>query len=254
MNWRTSLLLVVLLAGSVFPLAPPASAIRGGELPELKVVNHHWTSRIASEDQTTTVDHPDAARFLILKLAATLKSEDLIFGDDFVLVYRHPDGTEDRASCQAMGHADTAEPGEFGSFFLGNSPRRAADPGPVYFGLGFVVEADVESVELHRIGGPPLAYRVGSTRPFSAYISTNQSPELLPRARQVAESAGLQVVNVSSSLAPEKTGAVVFFSPASEDVARDLAARLQSELGISADVQPIELIAEVDIILWLGLP
>jgi len=254
MNWRTSLLILVLLAGSVFPLAPPASAIRGGELPELKVLSHHWTSRIASEDQTTTVDHPDAARFLILKLAANLESKDVIFGDDFVLVYRHSDGQEDRANCRAMANADTAEPGEFAAFYLGASPRHAAEPGPAFFGLAFVVEADAESVELHRIGGPPLAYRIGATRPFSAYISTNQSPELLPRARQVAESAGLQVVNVSTSLAPEKTGAVVFYSPASEDVARDLAARLQSELGISPDVQPMELISELDIIVWLGLP
>ena len=254
MNWRTSLLIAVLLAGSVFPLAPPASAIRGGELPELKLVSHHWTSRIASEDQTTTVDHPDAARFLILKLAANLKSKDVIFGDDFVLVYRHSDGQEGRAACHAMGNSDTAEPGDFDAFFLGASPRLPAEPGPAFFGLAFVVEADVESIELHPIGGSPLAYRIGSDRPFSAYISTNQAPELLLRARQVAESAGLQVVNVSTSLAPEKTGAVVFYSPASEDAARDLAARLQSELGISPDVQPMELISELDLVVWLGLP
>jgi len=254
MNWRTSLLIAVLLAGSVFPLAPPASAIRGGELPELKILSHHWTSRISSEDLTTTVDHPDAARFLILKLAANLKSKDVIFGNDFVLVYRHADGQEDRANCRIMANADTAEPGEFGPFLIGDSPRVDDEPGPVFFGLAFVVQADVESVEVHPIGGSPLAYGIGSDRPFSVYISTNQSPELLPRARRLAESAGLQVVNVSSSLAPEKTGAVVFYSPASEDVARDLAARLQSELGISPDVQPMELISELDLVVWLGLP
>jgi hypothetical protein len=254
MNSRTLLLGAVLLSGAIFPLAPPATAIRGGELTGLKVIGYHWTSRIASENTATTVDHPDAARFLILKLAANLKSEDVIFGDDFVLVYRHPDGSEDRAACRAMGHADTAEPGEFGAFYLGPSPRLAADPGPVYFGLSFVIEHDVESVEVHPIGGSPIAHRIGSGRPYSVYLSTNQPEEVLPRVRRVAEAAGLQVTGATTALDPEHKGAVVFYAPAAEDAARDLAARLQAELGTAVDVQPLELIADIDLVLWLGLP
>jgi hypothetical protein len=253
MNPRALLLATILLSGSI-SLAPPASAIRGGELPELKVLSHHWTSRLASDDTTSTVDHPDSARFLVLKLSANLSASDVVFGDDFVLVYRHPDGSEDRAATHAMASAATAEPGEFESFFLGKSPRRRADSGPVYFGLAYVVESDVETIEVHPIAGRALPYRIGADRPYSLYISTNQSADVLPGARRAAEAAVLQVVGASTSLDAEKTGATLHYAPAAEDAARELAARLHADLGLSVDLQPMELIADSDLVLWLGLP
>lgn len=252
MNWRTLVLTAALLAGSVFPLAQPADAIRAGELQGLRILSHHWTTRIASRERATTVNDPDAVRFLVLKLASNVQDKAVVFAPDFVLVYRHADGNEDRATCDAMGGAETEEPGEFGDFFIGSVPRLERPAGPLSFGVAFIVEADVESVEVHRIGGSPLSYRIGPDRPFSVYLSTNQPPELLARARRIAEAGGLQVTNSSSNLDAERTGTAVFYSSAAEAQARDLAARLESELGVSPDLQPLDLIAEVDIVVWLG--
>ena len=107
-------------------------------------------------------------------------------------------------------------------------------------------------VELHRIGGQPVTYSVGTDRPYSVMISTNAHPELLSQVKELVEQAGLQVTYLSTKLNKKKTGTTIHYTKYSESAARELSQRLMTKLRIVPTLKKIKLAAKVDMVVWLG--
>ncbi len=241
-----------LLVGIV--LSPkPATAIEPVELKDLKVVGHFRTTRVAGTRRSSSIKDQSKFRVLILKLAATVREDDaVVFTPDFVLAYYHRNRREARATCRGIAKAKTPSPGETGTFSVGRVLRLKMGPGQVYFALAFSVAPDVEMVELHRIGGQPVTYSVGTDRPYSVMISTNAHPELLSQVKELAEQAGLQATYLSTKLNKKKTGTTIHYTKHSESAARELSQRLMTKLRIVPTLKKIKLAAKVDMVVWLG--
>lgn len=253
MSRRIQLLVLGVIAAGFLLSARPAAAVTAGELQGLKIISHHWTTTIASGVRTVSTTDPAKARFLVLKVAGTVPGEKaVVFAPDWVLVYSHRDGSEDRATCDAIGEANTGNPGEFTSFHIGTVPRLTFPHGATYFGLAFLVEPDVESVQLFPLGGTPLTYRIGSERQYSVYIATNKSAKLLADAKEAIQQGGYQVTAATEQLSQEQAGTTIHYVEKAETPAREISQRLMTRLGLTPTLKKMELISEVDIVVWLG--
>jgi len=146
------------------------------QLRDLRIVGHHFTISICGVPQQLGVKDPTVGRWLVLKLTATADGQARLFSHDFVLRYHHADGTEDRASCDGIAECETDKPGEFNVFRTNTEPSVTLQGPRLYFGLAAYVESDVKEIELCRVGGSmPLRYHIGSRRPFSVYVTTNEA-------------------------------------------------------------------------------
>lgn len=231
----------------------PAAAIVARDLQELRILSHHFTTTIATEERTLSTKDPAKGRYLVLKLSGTVpKDEAVVFAPDFVLVYSHRDGQEDRADCAAIGTAKTAAPGEFTHVAAGNVPRVTLRQGKAYFGLAFWIEPDVSSLTLYRIGAGPLPYRIGADRSYSVSIFTNSHARLLAEAKKVLQDGDYHVVQASESLAQDKTGATIHYAERAENPAREISQRLIRTLGVTPTLKKMALLSRVDIVVWLG--
>lgn len=253
MNLKTRGLATGAILAGMLLAAHPAAAVTAGQLQGLKIISHHFSTTIASGVRTMSTNDPAKARFLVLKVAATVPGNNaVVFAPDFVLVYSHTDGSEDRATCDAIGEASTASPGEFSAFHIGTVPRLTMPGGQVYFGLAFLVEPDVVSVELHPLGGSPVSYQVGTDRKYSVYITTNTNPKLLSDAKEAIQQGGYQVTAATEQLNQEQTGVTIHYAEKAESVAQEISQRLATRLKVTPSLKKMELISEVDIVVWLG--
>lgn len=253
MHLRTKVLVVGAIVAGFLLSAHPAAAVTAGELQNLKIIGHHFTTTIASGIRTVSTTDPSKARFLVLKVAAVVPGKSAVaFAPDFVLVYSHADGSEDRATCDAIGEASTGTPGEFSAFHIGTVPRLTLPGGQVYFGLAFLVEPDVVSVELHPLGGPPMSYSVGPDRKYSVYLTTNTNPKLLSDVQKVIQEGGYQVTAATGQLNQEQTGVIIHYADKAESEAQEISQRLTTQLKLTPTLKKMELISEVDIVIWLG--
>ncbi|MFQ5901562.1 MAG: LytR C-terminal domain-containing protein [Thermodesulfobacteriota bacterium] len=189
-----------------------------------------------------------------LKLSGTLQKDGgKVFTNDFMLRYFHTDGKEDRTECRAIARAETSEIGEFDSFVYGNGAWVRLDSGKVYFGLAFLIEKDVDTIDIHRMGvDVPLTYRIGTDRLYSVAIYTNKDSNILSEAAEIIKAGGYQVVTTSETLAKEETGTTILYREQAESQAREISQRLMTKLGIVPTVKKMDVISDVDIVVWLG--
>jgi hypothetical protein len=257
-----------LLAAAIawLPFAAPAAAApvdhRGelraelrADLRDVRVVGSHFTTAILGMPRDIAVRNPATARFLVLRLAGRVAGgRATLFAPDFMLAYAHGDGAVDRANCVGIG--DIAEDGTVGQFRNGPVSRLAL-PGPeVQFALAFLIEADVERVELYLLGDPtPVRHALGAARPYSVFLTTNREPGARAPA-EAALRAGGYAVSLSAGLTGEASGVVVIHHPALEGVARDIAARLAARLGTEVRRQTYAgqgiSLSEYDVLVWIG--
>lgn len=231
----------------------PAPAITAGNLQDLKVVGYHFTTRIASPTRMRFANDPAKGRYIVLKLAATVQKDDaVIFAPDFVLAYSHQDGREDRADCSAIGTAETSAPGEYDQFGVGSVPSITMNHGKGYWGLGFFIEPDVETIEIHRIGAEPLIYRIGTDRSYSVFITTNIDAKVLSEAKDVIERGGYYITRASENLVKDQRGITIHYAEQAESQAREISQRLMAKFGVVPTLKKMELVSEVDIVVWLG--
>jgi len=110
----------------------------------------------------------------------------------------------------------------------------------------------VKEIELCRVGGStPLRYHIGSRRPFSVYVTTNEAAARL-NALAEALTRGGYYVSTSNSLDRSTNGTVIHYEPKAEMAAREIAQRLISQFGLAPQLTECELVSEYDIIIWLG--
>jgi len=185
-------------------------------------------------------------RYLILKLFATLqKNKGRIFTNDLMLSYFHSNGSEDRTQCAAIAMAKTAEIGELKRFSIGsNAAYITVNSGKVYFCLAFLVEPDVKTIEIHRMGiDKSLTYRLGTDRLYSVTIYTNKNAEILSEAEKVIKAGGYNVVQSSKTLTKKKAGTTIHYREQTESQAREISQRLMTKLKVIPTLKKMELVS-----------
>jgi hypothetical protein len=239
---------VVLVA--ILSTGQKTSAITAGDLKNIKIIGHHFTTSFNNGKRIISVKKPSEARYVLIKLAVEVQSDDSkIFANDFVLQYFHQDGKEDRTKCDAICRAKTAALSEDDGCAMGNAAWVKSSK---YLILVFFLENDVNSVSIGRTGAFPLTYKVGSDRPYSVFIATNQGSEALSKTEKVISAGGYQVTRTSTNLPDEKNGIIIHYADGAEVQAREISQRIMTEMGIAPVVKKMDLISDNDIVVWLG--
>lgn len=246
----------IIVAG-LFMSINPATAITTGDLQDVKVVGHYFTTAISNDKRTVYTKDPSTGRYLVLVLSATFPQEQgKMFSTDFMLRYVHSDDSEDRSNCSALARSETPNPEkvfDLSEFFIGDFAWMKVNSGQIRFALAFYVEPDVETIDLYRHGAPePVTYRIGTDRSYSVALFTNIDSPTLLRAKDVIQKGGYEVVETSETLVKEKTGITIHYREQVESQAREISQRVMTEFGRTPTLQKMELIAGIDIVIWLG--
>lgn len=255
MKLRTKLTTLGVITLWCLLLAKPATAITVKELQELKVIGHYFTTALSNTKRIIFSKDASKGRYLILKLSGTLqKNKGYIFTNDLMLSYFHSDGSEDRTQCSAIAMSETAEIGELKQFAIGsNAARITVNSGKVYFCLAFLVETDVKTIEIHRMGiDKSLTYRLGTDRLYSVVIYTNKNAKILSEAKKVIKAGGYNVVQSSETLTKKERGTTIHYREQAESQAREISQRLMTKLKVIPTLKKMELACDSDIVVWLG--
>ena len=238
-----------------FSAKPVHGTTLASELKDLRVLNHYFTTAVCDGNKVLYVNDPAEARYLILKMTATLdKADGKLYVNDFALKYYHEDGKEDRAQCKAIGACETPDLGEYGEFVISNEAGYLnVERGLIYFELIFFIEDDVTTIELYRLGhNLPIIYSIGEERLFSVYISSNSGYETLSKARRVIEQGGYLVTSTSTALSEDEDDITIHYQEQAESQAREISQRMMITLGKTPKLEKMNLITQNDIVIWLG--
>jgi hypothetical protein len=225
------------------------------ELKDLRILNHYFTTAVCDGNKILYVNDPSEARYVVLKLAATLDKEDgKLYVNDFALKYYHEDGKEDRAQCKAIGACETPDLGEYGEFVISNEAGYLnVEKGIIYFELIFFIEEDVTTIELYRLGyNLPIIYTIGSDRLYSIFISSNSGYETLSKVKKVIEQGGYLVTSTSDALSEDEEEITIHYQEQVENQAREISQRLMITLERTPKLEKMNLITQNDIVIWLG--
>lgn len=232
----------------------PSPSVQLTQLKDLRVVGHQWTTRIAGiPHRTVNVINPVKSKFLILRMSATIdRAGSPVFGPDFVLVYQHADGRQDRASAVGIAKIDMNPSPDIRLFNLSRDGGVKLGPGASHFAVAFLVESDVETVDLYRIGMQPIVYQIGRQRPYSIAITTNSDPSLLAKVKALAEQKGFQVTRAGETLNKSIKGVTVHYARNAKAAATEFSELLKSKLGLHPKLEKMSLACEFDVCVWLG--
>jgi hypothetical protein len=248
---RRTWLLVALLS----LVCGQAYAASSRDLRDVRIVGSRYTTAVLGASRDKSVNDAAKARFLVLKVAATLpRGSATLFGPDFVLAYSHRDGSEDRADCS--GIAGVSEDGSADTFQTGSVPRIQLSGGDVKFALFFLVEQDVERVDLYILGQTtPVPHTLGSLRSYSIFLTTNRSATALTEAEQSLRDGGY-FVETSTGLNQSAAGVTIIYHPGTEIVAREISQRLINRLKVDTKLKSFKdegvSITSFDVLVWIG--
>lgn len=229
-----------------------AFGISAGEIRDLKVVSHHFSTEVSSGTRLARINDPAKSRYLILKLRGVVAADDAkVFNTDFVLKYEHRDGSEDRARCTGIGNSKTDEHGLFGRFAVGNYAWIKLKKGKQYFGISCAIEPDVKTVEIMRFGGAPLTYTIGSSRAFSVFLTTNRGVDEVGELVEAVKSGGYDVAT-SDGLVKNERGITIHYGKYAETAAREISQRLMIKLKKAPVVKEKKLVSSYDVVIWIG--
>lgn len=249
---------LVVLGGIIYGLLflnLSAHATTAAELQDMQIISHHFTTELTSRSYRYSVKEVDEQRYVVLKMSARLPGgEGKVFTNDFALGYFHADEKEDRAKCAGIADAETADPGDIGVFVLGEAAWSKISAGTTYFALAFAVESDVETINIYRLGtSDVITYRIGPERKFSVFITTNRSDsQFLRDVKQTILDGGYEVTKTSNKLNDEETGITIQYREKAEAAAREMSQRLMTKFNVLPKVEKMDLLSEVDVVIWLG--
>ncbi len=261
MTQRIRFVLLGLIATGFLISTNPATAASTTpavkEIKNLKVEGHFFTTAISNSNQQDSVIDGSKSRYLILVVTATSEKEDgILFATDFTLRYFHGNEDEDRSRCTAMAISETTAPEKMfyiDEFAMGDLSWIKLHSGLNRFALAFVIQPDVESIDLYRLGmAEPLNYRVGKERLYSVFIITNIDSKTLSKAKEIVQKGGYQVTNASENLDKEQTGMTIHYREQSESQANEISKLLKKMYGKNPTLKEMKLISSEDIVIWLG--
>ena len=250
-------LVVMLASWLMFLFAPTAEAIMAGELKDVRIFGHYFSTRVRGS-ATSEISDTSKARFLILFIEATAPTEKVtIFAHDFMLQYFR-EGQDDRTSCIGVGKA--TKEGFFDDFValgttLGQEPLlriQLAEP-RFYLGLIFIIENSVGSVNLYRAGSnTSIPYNIGD-RAFSVLLNTNHSDSFkISEIAKCVEGSGCKV-NVNTKLVQTEKKLTIHYAPGAEAAAREISLRLMTQFKMVPTLTKMSLSTVYDIVIWVGM-
>ncbi len=259
MTRRTKYLLGVIATGFLLSIHPVTAAqsptVKG--LQNVKIEGHFFTTSISGTQERIYTKEPSKFRYLVLVLSATLeKGEGRIFAHDFTLRYFHKDEREDRGGCRGMAMSKETAPErifDLGIYALGEYSQIKLHSGQNRFALSFFIGSDVEIIDLYLLGmAEPLTYRIGTDRLYSVFITTNTDTKTLLQAKEIIQKGNYKIIDASENLTKEETGITIHYCEQAENQAREISQRLMIELGKATVLKKMELITDVDVVVWLG--
>lgn len=243
----------VLAIFCILAVAQNTSAINAGDLEKIKVIGHHFTTSFNNGKRIASVKDPSFARYIVIKLSFDSPTNDVkLFTNDFVLQYYRQNGKEDRSKCSGICRANTAMLSEDVGCSMGNAGWVLIEKVNQYLSLVFFIENEVNSIDIGRIGGTAVSYKIGSDRPYSVFLTTNQGPEKLVKYEKLILSGGYQVTRTSTNLNAEQKGITINFAKQAETQAREISQRIMTELKTVPTVQKMDLVSDNDIVVWVG--
>jgi len=234
--------------------ASAAWALPASELREVKILGHHFCTRLDTPTGHVASQDPAKARIIILRVSAEKgPGEARIWAHDFVLRYTHPNGDEDRTSLDAISDAAGEPEGSVGTFHNPEEPSISVKGEEIVLGLSAFLENDVTDIELCRMGAPPTPYHVGKERQMSVYVTSNIGLQKAVNIAADLKKADYYVVT-NEALDKDTKGTRVIFAPAAEAQGREIAARLANLLGANPEVKPRgeDIATDYDVLVWLG--
>jgi hypothetical protein len=239
------------------PVYQPSAEVRLLDpISDLQILSHHFATAINTGSKVSSVEKPTKSRFLVLKVRARRSVGHVkLHCPDFRLSYRRRSGTLDCSQCRAMAISTSSQPGDFGSWRVGDYPavdiKGPARISDVEFGIAFVLENDVESVALLRAGTSLGAlYVPGPDHPFTVYAITNAPTLGLDQVRSAIAAGGFDVIT-STELDNSVTEYSIHYQEDAEAAAREVANRLASVLGASPVMKKSRLASSFDIVVWM---
>lgn len=252
---RTLIERVMLIAVLSLSVSHHADATSSRDLRNVKVLGFHFTTSILGMPKDISVQDPSKARFLVMTLSGTVPGGGAtLFAPDFVLVYSHTNGSEDRADCVGIG--DIEDNGTVGTLRNGPVARLQVSGESVQFALAFLVESDVERVNLY-VGGQTagLEQTLGPSRPYSVFLSTNGGASRLTDAERSLQDAG-DYVSTSVGLNEKQSGVVVIYRPDTATLAQEISQRLMLRLHAETKLETFDQegigLSDYDVLVWLG--
>jgi hypothetical protein len=249
---RPVLLSAVLAVVSVL-VGHDARALSSGDLGDVRIVGHHFTTRVSDGRRATRVKNPVDSRYVVVKLAIDVPADrSPIFLNDFVLQYVRSGGKEGRSACRVLCRAKTDRLGENGSCMMGESNALVFDRSQKYMTLTFFVKSDVSDVRIARTGAAPIEYSIGSDRPYSVYLTTNQGLDAIAPVEAAIRAGGYQLTNVGTALSKKTSGIVIHYSEKAETQGREISQRLMTSMSVAPTVKALKLMSDHDVVVWVG--
>jgi hypothetical protein len=256
MSLKTKAAVMGMAALGFFAAAVVCRGEVAGSLQNVQVISHHFSTRVSGNTSRLTLKDTALGRYVVLKVTADNPADKVIvYKNDWLVVYRHQDGREDRSPCDAIARCMTAAPGEFGNFLVDKVAGFWFTERRIDLGLVFYIEPDVQSIQLYRIGcAEPVVYNIGPDRPFSVFLSTNANVLPVLKFKETLKEGGYQVTFVSNQLPQDKTGVRILYSDKAEGAAREISQRLMTMLQVTPalDVLGDNVSGSVDIVVWIG--
>ncbi|MBN2310796.1 MAG: hypothetical protein JXR94_17615 [Candidatus Hydrogenedentes bacterium] len=242
------------IALTMLVVAPAAFAQDAAKLKNPEIIGHYFTTGIRGPLRQLGVKDPDVGRWVVLLVRASADDELTLFSHDFILRYFLDSGAEERSTCDGIAEVDPETKLVEGLFDTKTEPRLTAGPGTVVFALANYIEAEVEDINLCRVGtGGSLPYKVGSQRPTSVFVTTNDKDTKRLDALKAALEKGGYYVATSSSLTDSATDIKVTYQANAEAAAREISQRIMTELSVSPTVEEMEGIStSYDVLVWVG--
>jgi hypothetical protein len=253
--WGYALVGVVvgLIVGSTRLLTAQSQVPPVATIQELRIVSSHFSTSISGSQNVRTATNPSVSRFVVMKLTGRVTQRVRVFNTDFTLRYTRS-GNEDRGQCQAVGPANTPQPGELGILAVADVLGWVdLAVGDAYFGLACFLENEVTTFDLHVLGkAEAIVHRLpAGARRYSVKVFSNRPDDQMTQAKMIIE-AGNYDVFASSTLAADQTGPIVHYRAPSETQAREISQRLTARFGIIPTLREMVFPNDSDVVVWLG--
>lgn len=230
-------------------------AMLASELQNFKVLGYHFTTKASSDKTVWTPNDALNNRIIVFKCSAKNPSGDgIIFTTDFLLRYFDDNGKENRSSALRICTAKTTMPGEEDNCIASRNGWINIGKGDVIFTVSFILENDVDKVEILRVGDTETThYNISDERPYSVFITTNRGIDNIKDIIDVIKSGGYRILRTSGNLNPDNKGITVYYSKSVEVQAREISQRIMTKTNIAPSVEESNFSnSDSDIVIWIG--
>lgn len=257
-QFNRTLILISVCIFFIGSCATTASAIRAGDLQNLRIVDHYFTCQIngrnKKDDVIVLTKNPSKSRFLVLTLKTQVNKKRIeLWGNDFILRYER-DGFDLRSTCK--GISTIKNNGLIRAFYLdtdGSKIGTLLNSEETSFVLAFFLKNDVTEINLDRVGAKEsIKYFLPQKRPYSVFVAANNTSKfMMGKIKNLLEGGGYRVF-LSNALVKSKKNLCIKYVYSAEKVAREISQKLKAKFGIIGKLEVMNNLTNHDVVIWIG--